>query len=245
MLGRQFRTRLFLLQPDLPHVEEKQQLAKPVRPTKFSNGDHVFIRNYGVNRRVKWIPGRITSSVGTRMFNVCWRGPLSSCRSDAPQGQSLAHVFAATSRRVPFSGSYATGYTNTGYTKMRDADKGRPTRCSQCRIASASPQHTRSPSAEHVFTIARNCGKEMLCFRFDLILLRTFCRVWHSAGSSLGYDIGRIRLVKFRPTILGSAHPRTDKMLLTEAGQSNGKFCPRSNWKHYLDWNLTCSIYYH
>ena len=70
MLGRQFRTRLSLFQPDLPHVEKKQQLAKPVRPTKFSNGEHVFIRHYGVNRRVKWIPGRITSSVGTRMFNV-------------------------------------------------------------------------------------------------------------------------------------------------------------------------------
>ena len=70
MLGRQFRTRLPLLQPDLPHVEKKQQLAKPVRPTKFSNGDHVVIRNYGVNLRVKWIPGRITSSVGTGMFNV-------------------------------------------------------------------------------------------------------------------------------------------------------------------------------
>ena len=38
-----------------------------------------------------------------------------------------------------------------------------------------------------------------------------------------------IRLVKFRPTILGSAHLRTVKMLLTEAGQSNGKFYPRSN----------------
>ena len=70
MLGRQFRTRLSLLQPDLPHVEKKQQLAKPVRPTTFSNGDHVFIRSYGVNRRVKWVPGRVTSSVGTRMFNV-------------------------------------------------------------------------------------------------------------------------------------------------------------------------------
>ena len=44
--------------------------------------------------------------------------------------------------------------------------------------------------------------------------------------------IGRIRLVKFRPTILGSAHFRTVKMLLTEAGQSNGKFSSRSNWKH-------------
>ena len=46
--------------------------------------------------------------------------------------------------------------------------------------------------------------------------------------------IGRFRLVKFHQTILGSAHLRTVKML-TEAGQSNGKFCPRSNWKHYLD----------
>ena len=45
-------------------------------------------------------------------------------------------------------------------------------------------------------------------------------------------DNGRIRLVKFRPTMLGSAHLPTVKMLLTEAGQSNGKFCPRSNWKH-------------
>ena len=44
--------------------------------------------------------------------------------------------------------------------------------------------------------------------------------------------IGRIRLVKFRPTILGSAHFRTVKMLLTEAGQTKGKFCPRSNGKH-------------
>ena len=64
MLGRQFRTWLSLLQPnlpDLPHVEKKQQLAKPVRPTKFSNGDHVFIRNYGVNRRVIRVPDRVTS----------------------------------------------------------------------------------------------------------------------------------------------------------------------------------------
>ena len=45
-------------------------------------------------------------------------------------------------------------------------------------------------------------------------------------------DTGRIRLVKFRPTIFGSAHFRTVKMLLTEAGQSNEIFCPRSNWKH-------------
>ena len=44
-------------------------------------------------------------------------------------------------------------------------------------------------------------------------------------------DNGRIRLVKFHPTISGSVHSRTVKMLLTEAGQSNGKFCPRSNWK--------------
>ena len=53
--------------------------------------------------------------------------------------------------------------------------------------------------------------------------------------ADIDQDKGRIRLVKFRPTILGSVHPRTDKMLLTETVQSNGKFCPRSNWKHYLD----------
>ena len=52
--------------------------------------------------------------------------------------------------------------------------------------------------------------------------------------SDIDQDSGRIRLVKFRPTILGSVHPRTVKMLLTEAGQANGKCCPRSNWKHYL-----------
>ena len=93
MLGRQFRTRVSLLQPDLPHVEKKQQLAKPVSPTKFSNGDHVFIRNYGVNRRVKWVPGRVTSSVGTRMFIVvmsirCARGSKSCPRIRSHQSTS-------------------------------------------------------------------------------------------------------------------------------------------------------------
>ena len=40
--------------------------------------------------------------------------------------------------------------------------------------------------------------------------------------------------------------PRTVKMLLTEAGQSSGKFCPRSNWRYGdLDLNLTCLINYH
>ena len=56
---------------------------------------------------------------------------------------------------------------------------------------------------------------------------------------------GRIRLVKFRPAVLGSAHLHPVKMLLTEADQSNGKFCPRANWKHYLYLDLTCLINYH
>ena len=56
------------------------------------------------------------------------------------------------------------------------------------------------------------------------------------------HDIGRIRLVKFRPTMLGSVHPRTVKMLLTEAGQSNGKCRPRSNWKHYLYYLLCAAV---
>ena len=57
--------------------------------------------------------------------------------------------------------------------------------------------------------------------------------------------IGRIQLIKFRPTMLGSVHPCTVKMLLTEADQSNGKFCPRSNWKHRLKFYFTYSINYH
>ena len=104
----------------------------------------------------------------TRMFNVqcadgVHRRHVDQMRHRA-QGQSLAHVFAATSRRVPISGSYAIGYTNTGFTKMRDADKGRPTRCSLRPITSASPQHMQSPFAEHVLPLIRNCGEEMLCF---------------------------------------------------------------------------------
>ena len=57
-------------------------------------------------------------------------------------------------------------------------------------------------------------------------------RVIQNESSDPNGANGRIRLVKFRPSILGSAHLRTVKMLLSEAGQSNGKFCPLSNWKH-------------
>ena len=42
----------------------------PLYSTAFAIGDHVFVRNYGVNRKVKWLPGRITSSLSTRVFTV-------------------------------------------------------------------------------------------------------------------------------------------------------------------------------
>ena len=165
MLGRQFGTRL-------PHVEKKQQLAKPVRPAKFSNGNHVFIRNYGLTRRVNWIPGRVTSSVGTRMFNVqCADGSI------VVMSIRCARVFAATSRRVPFSGSYAIGYTNTWFTKMRDADKGRPTRCSQCRMQCFAAAHaiairrTRTPPNSELW--GRNV---VFSFRLNPFAPTRFCK---------------------------------------------------------------------
>ena len=61
-----------------------------------------------------------------------------------------------------------------------------------------------------------------------------FCSWTHWA-----YSTGKVPSNNFR-----LRPQRTVKMLLTEAGQSNGKVCPRSYWKHYLDWNLTCSINY-
>ena len=58
----------------------------------------------GVNRRAKWIPGRVTYSVGTRMFIVQCADGVHRRHVDQMrhvQGQSLAHVFAAIGRPVP------------------------------------------------------------------------------------------------------------------------------------------------
>ena len=65
MIGRQVRTPLSLLQPSVHHDK-----WPPLHSTTFAIRDHVFVRSYGVNRKVKWTPGRITSSLGTRMFTV-------------------------------------------------------------------------------------------------------------------------------------------------------------------------------
>ena len=65
MIGRQVRTPLSLLQPSVHHDN-----MPPLHSTAFAIGDHVFVRSYGVNRKVKWLPGRMTSSLGTRMFTV-------------------------------------------------------------------------------------------------------------------------------------------------------------------------------
>ena len=65
MIGRQVRNPLSLMQPSVHHDKKP-----PLHSAKFAIGDHVFVRSYGVNRKVKWIPGRISSSLGTRMFTV-------------------------------------------------------------------------------------------------------------------------------------------------------------------------------
>ena len=56
---------LSLMQPFV-HQDNKPSLHS----AKFAIWDHIFFRSYGGNRNVKWIPGRISSSLGTRMFTV-------------------------------------------------------------------------------------------------------------------------------------------------------------------------------
>ena len=65
MIGRQVRTPLSLMQPSVHHDKKT-----PLHSAKFAIGDHVFVRSYGGNRKVKWIPGRKSSSLGTRIFTV-------------------------------------------------------------------------------------------------------------------------------------------------------------------------------
>ena len=79
----------------------------------------------------------------------------------------------------------------------------------QCRIAASKGNHAV------LGMIGRNKNNEYITRVFDMLVDASCVYVY--------YYTGRIRLVTFRPTILGSAHPRIDKMLLTEAGQSNGK----------------------
>ena len=205
MMGRQFRTRLSVLQPALPHVEKKQQLPKPVRLTKFSNGDHVFIRNYGVNHRVKWVPGRYTSSVGTRMSSVqcadgvhrrhvdqmCHRFKFLPTYSQPPVDEFRFPVATRSATPTPGSPRCETPTRDVRYAAVANGRKRTPSRlstairCSQCRITSASPQHTRSPSAEHVGPLLSHNSKlwrRIVVFSFrlnivaDILSRVTLCR---------------------------------------------------------------------
>ena len=130
MLGRQFRNQMSLLQPALTHIEKKQQLEKPVRPTKYANGDHVLIRNYGINRKVKWVPGRVTSSVGTGMFIVQgdeWSIFVMSTRCASWSKVLLTHSQPPPGLPVPFPVATLAATPTRGI-KMREAEKGYLTR---------------------------------------------------------------------------------------------------------------------
>ena len=65
MIGRQVRTPLSLLQPSIHYYK-----MPPLHSTALTIRNNVFVRSCGVNRKVKWLPGRITSSLGTCMFTV-------------------------------------------------------------------------------------------------------------------------------------------------------------------------------
>ena len=75
MIGRQVQTPLSLMQPSM-HRDKKP----PLHSAKFAIGDHVFIRSYGGNQKVKWIPA------------VCRRHTSPSRRSDASPGEVFAHA---------------------------------------------------------------------------------------------------------------------------------------------------------
>ena len=71
--------------------------------TAFAIGDHVFPRSYSVNRKVKWLPGRRTSSLDTRMFTVqCADGIHRHHIDQIRQCENLARACSTVSRGVSF-----------------------------------------------------------------------------------------------------------------------------------------------
>ena len=74
LLGRNIRSRLDLLKPNLEQkVAEKQRRQqfdhdKHSRMRQFSDGDKVFVKNQG--RGETWLPGRIIESSGPVSFKV-------------------------------------------------------------------------------------------------------------------------------------------------------------------------------
>ena len=83
LFGRRLRTALDIIKPSLSNNMEKNRndmicRAQNRRTTKFSNGQEVFIRNFGVGSR--WISGVIVNSSGP----LTWLIKLNSnstCRS--------------------------------------------------------------------------------------------------------------------------------------------------------------------
>ena len=75
MFGRQLRTHLDLLQPDIgQHVRHNQSKQKQnhdvhSRSREFNEGDTVFVKSFGVSSE-QWLPGVITQKLGPVSYRV-------------------------------------------------------------------------------------------------------------------------------------------------------------------------------
>ena len=99
---------------------------------------------------------------------------------------------------------------------------------------------------EYEVVIGGDCNTAYIRNNAHSTLLRNFCEDEGLVNANKNADIGRIRLVKFRPTMLGSAHFRTVKMLLTEAAsRTENSVHVRTGNMETPQTNLACLINYH
>ena len=90
-LGRQLRSRLDLIKPNIRDTVEKKQfmsITEPKRP-QFSEGEKVMVRNYRDNTN-KWTDAKITEKTGPLSYKVT-TGEQGNWRSHADQMRSTSY----------------------------------------------------------------------------------------------------------------------------------------------------------
>ena len=114
LTGRQLRTRLSLVQPDVRSVVEHRQQAQAV-PTRshglrtFVSGDSVITRDYRVNAKTPWVPGVIKKPLGSVHYavEVCpgteWRRHVDQIRHAGALPSAVGEEVTATANRVSSS----------------------------------------------------------------------------------------------------------------------------------------------
>ena len=73
LMGRNLKTRLDLLRPDVKRRVDKKIFTDETKPMKeFSIGDKVWARN--VVGGIKWVPGEVVKQVGPVLYHVSAKG---------------------------------------------------------------------------------------------------------------------------------------------------------------------------